>query len=100
LTSSAVLDASAAVNLVLNGEHAADLAAKLEETSLVMTPDLFCSEVANALWKYVRAKELALGVAIARLEECLGSPILSFQAERSFRRRWRPLHATSSACTT
>jgi predicted nucleic acid-binding protein len=69
LTSRAVLDASAAVNLVMNGEHAADLAAKLEETSLVMTPDLFCSEVANALWKYVRAKELAL--AISRLEECL-----------------------------
>jgi predicted nucleic acid-binding protein len=71
LTPTAVLDASAAVNLVLNGEHAADLAAKLEETALILTPDLFCSEAANALWKYVRAKDLALEAAAARLAECL-----------------------------
>ncbi len=69
---SAVLDASAAVNLVLNSGHAAELAAKIDEAALVMTPDLFCSEVANALWKYVRAGSLALPTATTRLQECLG----------------------------
>lgn len=71
MTPRAVLDASAAVNLVLNRAHAADLAAKLEDTAVVMTPDLFCAEAANALWKYVRAKDLTLETAVARLEECL-----------------------------
>jgi predicted nucleic acid-binding protein len=72
LIPNAVLDTSAAVNLVLNNRHAADLAAKLDETAFVMTPDLFCSEVASALWKYVRAGSLALETAIARFEECIG----------------------------
>jgi predicted nucleic acid-binding protein len=72
LTARAVLDASAAVRLVLNGEHAAQLAAKLEEVAVVLAPDLFCSESASALLKYVRAGQLSLDLAITRLEECLG----------------------------
>jgi predicted nucleic acid-binding protein len=72
LTSRAVLDASAAVHLVLNGEHAPQLAAKLEEAAVVTVPDLFCSEVASALWKYVRVGELTLDLAITRFEQCLG----------------------------
>jgi predicted nucleic acid-binding protein len=72
LTARAVLDASAAVRLVLNGEHAAHLAAKLEDVAIVTTPELFCSEVANALWKYVRAGELSLDLATTLLEQALG----------------------------
>jgi predicted nucleic acid-binding protein len=72
LTARAVLDASAAVRLVLNGEHASYVAAKLEETAIVTTPDLFCSEVANALWKYLRTGDLTLELALTRLEQCLG----------------------------
>ena len=68
----AILDASAAVHLVLSQEHAPKLAAKLEEVVVVTAPDLFCSEVANALWKYVRAGELAPDLALARLEEGMG----------------------------
>ncbi len=67
----AILDASAAVHLVLNHEHAPRLAAKLEEVVVVTAPDLFCSEVANALWKYVKAGELSPDLAIPRLEEGL-----------------------------
>jgi predicted nucleic acid-binding protein len=70
LTARAVLDASAAVHLVMNGEHASWLAAKLEEAALVTAPDLFCSEVASALCKYVRAKDLTLDAAILRYDEC------------------------------
>jgi predicted nucleic acid-binding protein len=72
LTARAVLDASAAVRLVLNGEHAAQLAAKLEDVAVVTAPDLFCSEAASALWKYTRAGILPLDQAILRLEQCLG----------------------------
>lgn len=68
----AVLDASAAVHLVMNSQHAADLVNKLEEVAIVTTPDLFCSEAANALWKYVRAGELTLDLALTRLEQAMG----------------------------
>lgn len=72
MTVRAVLDASAAVHLVMNGPHAAHLATKLEEAAIVTTPDLFCSEAANALWKYVRAGELTLDLALTRLEQAMG----------------------------
>ena len=72
MTARAVLDASAAVHLVLNGPHAAHLVTRLEETAIVTTPDLFCSETANALWKYVRAGEVTLDLALTRLEQALG----------------------------
>jgi predicted nucleic acid-binding protein len=68
----AVLDASGAVHLVLNGPHAAYLAAKLEEAVIVTAPDLFCCEVANALRKYVQVEELTLDQAVNRFEECMG----------------------------
>jgi predicted nucleic acid-binding protein len=68
----AVLDASAAVHLVLNGEHAAALAEHLEKMSVVTAPDLFCPEVMNALWKYVRVGQLTLDLAITRFEQCMG----------------------------
>jgi predicted nucleic acid-binding protein len=72
LTARAILDASAAVHLVMNGEHAMHLATKLEDVAVVTTPDLFCSEVANSLWKYVRAGKLDLDLAIIRFEEGMG----------------------------
>lgn len=72
MTARTVLDASAAVHLVLNGPHAVHLVGKLEEAAIVTTPDLFCSEAANALWKYVCAGELDLDQALTRLEQALG----------------------------
>ena len=72
MTARAVLDASAAVHLVMKGEHAASLATKLEDVAVVTTPDLFCSESANSLWKYVRAGTLDLDVAITRFEQAMG----------------------------
>src|SRR6185295_571126 len=72
LTGRAVLDASGAVHLVLNGPYALHLAAKLEDVAFVTAPDLFCSEVANALLKYVRAGNLTLDQAVTRFEECMG----------------------------
>lgn len=72
MTPRAVLDASAAVHLVMKGEHALSIATKLEDVAVVTTPDLFCSEVANSLWKYVRAGSLDLDGAITRFEQAMG----------------------------
>lgn len=70
MTARAVLDAAAAVHLVLNGEHRSRLTAKLADAAIVTAPELFCSEVALA--KYVSAGDLTLDLAVTRLEECLG----------------------------
>jgi predicted nucleic acid-binding protein len=56
----------------MKGEHALRLATKLEEVVVVTAPDLFCSEVANSLWKYVRAGDLDLDLAMIRLEQGIG----------------------------
>lgn len=55
---SVVLDASAAIQLVLNGPRAASVRAGVESAAIVLAPDLYSAEVANALWKYVRAGQL------------------------------------------
>lgn len=46
-----VLDASAAVRLIMRMDDALWLADRLDEASLVPVPGLFRAEVANALWK-------------------------------------------------
>ncbi|HEV2844748.1 MAG TPA: type II toxin-antitoxin system VapC family toxin [Thermoanaerobaculia bacterium] len=66
-----VLDASAAVHLVLRGVHASKLSQKLKDVAVVMTPELYCSEVANSLLKYVRAGQLTVDQAISRFERCM-----------------------------
>jgi predicted nucleic acid-binding protein len=67
-----VLDASAAVHLVLQQSHARILASFLQDAWIVTTPDLFASEVANSLLKYVRHGDLSAETASLRLEEALG----------------------------
>jgi predicted nucleic acid-binding protein len=67
-----VVDASAAVNLILRTERAPAIIAQLERSSLVLAPMLFHSEIANTLWKYVRAGRLDKDVALTRYEEAAG----------------------------
>lgn len=71
MISAAVLDASAALNLVLGTESAGAIAKRLEKCHSVMAPDLFPSEVGNGLWKYVRIEVLSVEVALTRLEEAM-----------------------------
>lgn len=54
-----VLDASAAVRLILADPAAAELAESIREAALVLAPELMLSEVANTLWKLQRAEQLA-----------------------------------------
>jgi predicted nucleic acid-binding protein len=67
-----VLDASAAVNIVMRTARAAVLIESLESSRLVVAPTLFHTEVANTLWKYVRAGQLDRQTAHTRLEEACG----------------------------
>lgn len=71
MTPPMVLDASAAVHLVTAAEHASGLAQRFEEAVSVSAPDLFCSEVGNALWKYVKFGSLSIEQASQHLEEAL-----------------------------
>lgn len=58
MTRRLVLDASAAIELVLATPQAARIATLMSESTLVVVPDFYCCEVANVLWKYVRRGEL------------------------------------------
>ena len=54
-----VLDASAAVRLILGDPVARPLAQPLREAALVLAPELMLTQVANTLWKLQRAQQLA-----------------------------------------
>lgn len=53
-----VLDASAAVRLILADPAAADLAERVGGAALVLAPELMLTELANTLWKHRRAERL------------------------------------------
>jgi predicted nucleic acid-binding protein len=53
-----VLDASAAVRLILADPAAADLAERVGGAALVLAPELMLTELANTLWKLQRAQRL------------------------------------------
>ena len=67
-----VLDASAALAAVLAQPKSAAILDALVSGSVVVAPDLFAAEVANALWKYVVAGEIGAAEASEDLDACLG----------------------------
>jgi predicted nucleic acid-binding protein len=66
-----VLDASAALQAVLAAPAAGEGLDALASASVVLAPDLYSAEVANALWKYVRAGELDIEAAVHHLENAI-----------------------------
>jgi predicted nucleic acid-binding protein len=66
-----VLDASAAVRLVMRAELAEQLLAHIAAAAAVIAPSLYASEVANALWKYVQAGTLGIEAALDRYAEAI-----------------------------
>ena len=66
-----VLDASAAVRMVMRAEDADGLLESVATATVVAAPSLYASEVANALWKYVKAGNLDAETALERLEESI-----------------------------
>jgi len=69
-----VIDASAAVALVLAMPGSEILYAPLDEAELVMAPDLFIAEVCNAIWKYRKADLLPMDRCERVLEHALSLP--------------------------
>jgi len=69
-----VIDASAAVSLVLAMPGSEILYTPLDEAELVMAPDLFIAEVCNAIWKYRKADLLSMDRCERALEHALSLP--------------------------
>jgi predicted nucleic acid-binding protein len=66
-----VLDASAALEVALNRNGAAEIFAHLDAADEVLAPDLFVSEVVNAIWKLHRFGNLSLSGCDGALEVLL-----------------------------
>ena len=69
-----VLDASAALHVVMRLPTAEPVIDKLEQANLVLVPQLYFSETANALWKYVSHNQLSAEQAIERYQDVCALP--------------------------
>ena len=82
-----VLDASAALEAVLNRACAPRVLDLVEGAAAVYAPDLCAAEVANALWKHARAGDIdrekahdALGLALALVDDLVPAADLAAEA--------------------
>jgi len=66
-----VMDASAAVAIVLNRPEAEPFVEMLSTADLVISPDLYISEVTNAFWKYLKFKQLSKTICEQRLNTAI-----------------------------
>lgn len=69
-----VLDASAAVALIMRQPDAGLFLTALEESERIFVPHLYFAECTNALWKYVSHQLLDIDTAVSRLEELMALP--------------------------
>ncbi|WP_304224960.1 type II toxin-antitoxin system VapC family toxin [Gracilinema caldarium] len=66
-----VLDASAAIEIALEREHSKIFLEKVKNSSVVLAPDTFVSEVTNVFWKYKKFQQFTDDVCIAGIEFCI-----------------------------
>ncbi|MCX6125322.1 MAG: type II toxin-antitoxin system VapC family toxin, partial [Proteobacteria bacterium] len=66
-----VLDASAAIEVFLNRPGSKQLLDHLSTASLVVSPDLYCSEVSDVFWKLLRADQLSREDCESGIDTCL-----------------------------
>ena len=66
-----VLDASAAIEVFLNRPGSKELQDHLSTASLVVSPDLYCSEVSNVFWKLLKADQLSREDCESGIDTCL-----------------------------
>lgn len=69
-----VLDASAAVGLVLAMPGTEIFTTSLEQAAFVAAPDIFVAEICNAFWKYRKAELLSMARCEQALEHALCLP--------------------------
>jgi len=67
-----VLDASAAIEVVLNRSRSDDISTVLESAQRVYAPGLYKAEITNALWKYLRSGQITKEEAKEALRIALG----------------------------
>ncbi|MGD0200229.1 MAG: type II toxin-antitoxin system VapC family toxin [Bryobacteraceae bacterium] len=67
-----VLDASAAIEVVLGRRKAGQFTAMLEEADAVLAPDLLVAEVVNTVWKYHQFEGLSVTDCDRVIELALG----------------------------
>ncbi len=66
-----VLDAGAALEIVIGRKRAALFAEQVAQADLVIAPDLFVAEVVNTVWKYHQFEHLDLTACDRALETAL-----------------------------
>jgi len=67
-----VLDASAAIEVVLTRSKAREFERRLEEADQVLAPDLIIPEVVNTIWKYHQFENLNLNTCDQAIEFAIG----------------------------
>ncbi len=67
-----VCDASAALEIALNRSDAKEYKEILKKSDIVLVPDIYPSEISNALWKYVTIAGQKAEECEKALEYCLG----------------------------
>lgn len=66
-----VLDASAAIEVFLSRPKCKELRESLASANLVVSPDLFCSEITNVFWKLRRSNQLSREDCESGVNTCL-----------------------------
>ncbi len=70
----AVLDASVAIEVVLQREKAEKFVSSIAEADWVITPNLFIAEVTNVFWKYQKFANLPFLVCEKGIEQAISLP--------------------------
>ena len=80
-----VLDASAAVEVVLKRKSASKIASYSSKADWVIAPMLFISEVTNVFWKYFKISELPIEICERCLEQAIALPDEYFSEKELYR---------------
>ena len=70
----AVLDASAAIEIVLQRKKAKQFVRSVSEADWVIAPNLFIAEVTNVFWKYQKFANLPFAVCEKGIEQAISLP--------------------------
>jgi len=69
-----VLDASAAIEVVLQRKHAKQLGILIQESDWLIAPSLFISEISNVFWKYHKISNYSLTDCEKNIEQAIALP--------------------------